>query len=100
MAKEWLNMTVSGMPAGFPVFSTYLKAVLSKMLVNLGMAFSGEGHFYCLLVTAKTCNFFLYACVAPLRMNFEVIFWPNVQCVMQNSLSVFGGDQGSQMKVS
>lgn len=36
---------VSGMPAGFPLFSNYLKAVLSKVLMNFGMDFSGEDIF-------------------------------------------------------
>lgn len=55
MAKEWLNVMVSGMPAGFPAFFTYLKSVLSKMLVNLGIDFffQDKSHFYCLFVTAK-----------------------------------------------
>lgn len=65
MAKEWLNAMVSGMPAGFPVFFTCLKAVLSKMLVNLGMEFSGERHFYCLLVTEPS-SFMHVSLVAPL----------------------------------
>lgn len=52
MAKEWLNAVVSGMPAGFPIFFIYLKAVLPKMLVNLGIDFSGGRQVFLLL----TCN--------------------------------------------
>lgn len=37
MAKEWLNVMVSGTPVAFPAFFTHLKSVLSKMLVNLSI---------------------------------------------------------------
>lgn len=47
------------MPAAFPVFFTCLKALLSKIHMNLGMDFSGERHWQ--LVSAKTWNFSLYA---------------------------------------
>lgn len=46
------------MPDGFTVLFLYVKSVVSKLLVNLGMDIS-EVHLYCLLVTAKTPNFFL-----------------------------------------
>lgn len=47
------------MPDGFTVLFLYVKSVVSKLLVNLGMDISGEAHLYCLLVTPKTPNFFL-----------------------------------------
>lgn len=46
MAEEWPHVIVSGISS----FSTYLKAALTKTLVNLGLDFSGESHFNCLLV--------------------------------------------------
>lgn len=47
------------MPDGFTVLFLYIKLVVSKLLVNLGMDISGEAHLYSLPVTAKTPNFFL-----------------------------------------
>lgn len=76
-----------GMPAAFPVFFTCLKAVLSKMHMNLGLDFSGERR--CSLVSAKTWDFFLYAHVlGSLSLRTPRLWgqiWADVLCPVEQA---------------